>query len=117
METQNTTAPRQAIAGRRAILPYNGALTHENCGGLKQDVLAEIRRQRAEVILDFKHVIIVDSAALEVLLDLHETLEKQGKRLKIIRLQKLCSDILMATRLMHTLKTYNNLHGAITNSQ
>lgn len=117
MKTENYTTPKQAIAGRRAILPYNGALTHENCGGLKQDVLSEIQRQRAEVILDFKHVLLLDSAALEVLVDLHETLKTQGKCLKIIRLQKLCSDILMATRLMHTLNTYDNLHAAITHSQ
>lgn len=113
----NTTATTSPIAGRRAILPYNGALTHENCTELKQDVLAEIQRKRSEVILDFKHVKLLDSAALDVLVDLHESLKTQGKHLKIIRIQKLCLDILMATRLMHTLKTYENLHAAITHTQ
>ncbi len=116
MEKTNPTAARQRVTGRRAILPFNGALTHENCSHLKQEVLAEIERQRWEVILDFKHVVLLDSAALEVLADLHEMMQGQGKRLKIIRIPALCIDILTATRMVHTLKIYEDLHAAITHT-
>jgi anti-anti-sigma factor len=112
----NSNAPLQPAAGRRAILPFNGALTHENSAELKQAVLAEIKRQRSEVILDFKHVVLLDSAALEILVDLHEIMQAQGKRLKLIRVQSLCMDILMATRILHTLNTFEDLHAAITHT-
>jgi anti-anti-sigma factor len=114
-----TTAPNAAFrptAGRRAILSYTGALTRENCTELKQAVLTEIDRQRSEVILDFKHVVLMDSAALEVLMELNESMQAQGKRLKIVRVQKLCKDILIATRILYNLNTYKDLHAAITST-
>lgn len=114
MQTTDAMAPNQPVTGRRAILPYNGALTLENCFELKQDVQAEIQHQRTEVILDFKHVMLLDSAALEMLVELNESMQAQGKLLKIIRIQGLCMDILIATRILHNLKIYEDLHAAIT---
>lgn len=103
--------------GRRAILTFNGTLTHENCAEMERSISDEIRQMRSEVILDLNHVPFMDSAVIELLVDLSEQMQSRGTKLKIIRLQKICRDILLATRTMQTLQVYKDLHAAITNTR
>ncbi|MGD8834085.1 MAG: STAS domain-containing protein [Desulfobacteraceae bacterium] len=103
--------------GRRAILSFSGALTHENCAEMERSILDEIRQMRSEVILDLNHVPFMDSAVIERLIDLSEEMQARGAKLKIIRLQKMCRDILMVTRTLQTLQVFKDLHAAITNAR
>ena len=108
---------RTTERSRRAILTYSGVLTHEHCAEMERSISDEIGQMRAEVILDLKHVPFFDSAVIELLVDLHEKMLSRGAKLKIIRLQNVCRDILLVTRTMQTLHVYKDLHAAITNTQ
>lgn len=116
-EQSNRNGPQIPDRSRRAILAFSGALTFENCFELKQAVSDEIRRKRPEVILDLKHATCMDSAVLELLVDLGDQMRAQGMTLKLIGLTKLCRDILLVTRTVNCLNVYQDLHEAITNSQ
>ena len=112
--SQVQTAPER---GKRAILTFSGALTHENCAEMERSISDEIRQMRSEVILDLNHVPFMDSAVIELLVDLSEQMQSRGAMLKIIRLQKICRDILLVTRTIQTLQVYKDLHAAITNTR
>jgi anti-anti-sigma factor len=111
---QTQTAPERS---RRAILTFSGALTHENRAEMERSISDEIRQLRSEVILDLNHVPFMDSAVIELLVDLSQQMESQGGKLKIIRLQEICRDILLVTRTIQTLQVYKDLHAAITNTR
>ena len=55
----------------------------------------------------------MDSEALEFLLRAHEDLKNLGGILKIVCLNSVCSDILLATRLSNVLNIYEDVHDAI----
>jgi anti-anti-sigma factor len=111
---QQQTAPERS---RRAILTFSGALTYENCAEMTRSISDEIRQNRSEVILDLNHVPFMDSAVIELLIDVSQQMESQGGKLKIIRLQEICRDILLVTRTTQILHVYKDLHAAITNTR
>ena len=101
------------VAGRTLLAP-DGALTHETLGRLDAALQeAPAPGGRRQIILDGKAVPIMDSAALERLLTLHETLAQEGGSLTLIHLTPVCLDILMATRLRTVLHVLDDLNQAI----
>ena len=101
-------------AGGRTLLNPGKSITHENCQEIKDRIDTQIKQQKTEIILDCKAVAFLDSAALELLLQTHEELRRQGGALKIAGLNQVCQDILVATRLIHTLYVYEDIHKAVT---
>lgn len=101
-------------AGGRTVLSPGNSITHENCQEIKERIDAQIKEQKTEIILDCKAVAFLDSAALELLLQTHEELSKQGGALKIAGLNPVCRDILVATRLVNTFDVYEDIHKAVT---
>jgi anti-anti-sigma factor len=55
----------------------------------------------------------MDSAALELLLDTHEALARRGGILKLVNLNEVGRDALVATRLAGVLHVYEDLHQAV----
>ena len=53
-------------------------LTWQNSAELRKKLEIKIKEGRNEIILDFKQVDYLDSAALEMLIDVHDMLMKQG---------------------------------------
>jgi anti-anti-sigma factor len=101
--------------GGRAILTPGKSIIREKCQGLKDHIDALKEERKNEIILDCKAVAFLDSVALELLLQTHDELRKQGGALKIAGLNSICRDILVATRLINVLYVYENVHKAVTN--
>ncbi|MDF1590193.1 MAG: STAS domain-containing protein [Desulfobacterales bacterium] len=99
----------------RTVLTPERSITHENCPDIKQSILAAIEADKTEVILDCKNVGLLDSAALELLLQTHNELRSKRGALKIIGLNQVCQDILAATRLNNVILIYKDIHEAIRN--
>ena len=99
--------------GSRAILPLKNAVTHQNCAELEKAFQECIDNNKTEIILDCRALTFLDSEALELLIRMHEDADSHGCELKLISLNKVCSDILVATRLMNILNVYKDIHGAI----
>ncbi len=99
--------------GSRTILPLKNAVTHQNCAELETAFQECVDNNKTEIILDCRALTFLDSEALELLIRMHEDADSHGCELKLISLNKVCSDILVATRLMNILNVYKDIHGAI----
>ena len=95
--------------GSRTILPLKNAVTHQNCAELETAFQECVDNNKTEIILDCRALTFLDSEALELLIRMHEDADSHGCELKL----KVCSDILVATRLMNILNVYKDIHGAI----
>ena len=109
----NSSKTRGIQGGSRTILPLKNAVTHENCAELEAAFQECIDNNKTEIILDCRALTFLDSEALELLVRMHEDANSRGSELKLIGLNKVCSDILIATRLMNILNVYKDIHGAI----
>ena len=104
-----------AKAGARTILTPKEPLTCQNCEEFHARFDEITSQQKTEIILDCKAVSLIDSAGLELLVELEERLRKRGGILKLINLSSLCRDILVATRLINIFHVYSDIHEAIRN--
>lgn len=102
------------VSGRTVLTPAR-SITHENCPDTEKSIYAAIEEGKTEVILDCKNVGLLDSAALELLLQIHHELRSRRGALKIIGLNDVCRDILSSTRINNALSVYKDIHEAIRN--
>jgi anti-anti-sigma factor len=104
------------IVGGRIVLAPESSITYENCSEIEERIEDVIQQNKTEIILDFKHVNFLDSAALEILVKTHTELISRGGALKIIGLNEICRDILLATRIINLFFVYKDMHEAITHN-
>ena len=98
----------------RAALALKQSITWENCDDLKKKLKKKIDAGHREIILDLKKVDHLDSAALELLVETHDSLMQVGGTLKIAGLNEVCRDILLATRIINILFVYKDINEALT---
>lgn len=109
-------ASRQAAASGgsiRTILPLEEAVTHRNCADLEAAYEEAVNNNKTEIILDCQALTFLDSAALELMVRMHEDLKNRGGALRLVGLNDVCRDILVATRLINLFHIYKDIHGAI----
>ena len=102
-----------AKGGARTILTPKASLTHETREGLEASFTECLEQRKTEVILDCKAVSFLDSEGLELLVHMHEELKERGGALKIIGVNPVCRDILLATRLISNLNVHEDIHDAL----
>jgi len=102
-----------STGGARTILTPKESLTHQNCKDLEAMFNEAMNQHKTEIILDCKAVSCMDSAGLELLVQVDEKLRERGGILKIIALNDVCKDIFIATRLISIFPVYENIHEAI----
>ncbi len=103
------------ISGRTVLMP-EGSITHEDCHEIEKKIDDAIQQNKVNIILDCKHVSFLDSAALELLVQIHSELKGKGGTLKIVRLNDVCRDILVVTRVINALFVYKDIHEAMRNT-
>lgn len=101
-----------AKAGNRTIIVPQESLTYDNCEHLEATFKECISQQRIHIILDCRAVHLMDSEALELLVGMHDETRKLGGTLKIVGLNEVCRDTLIATRLIY-LDIHEDIHEAI----
>ena len=100
----------------RVVLTPESSITFENCQVIEKAVNDTIQENKTDIILDCKHVELMDSAALELLIQTHNVLNDRGGTLKIIGLNDVCQDILLVTRVINELLVYKDIQEAIKDS-
>ena len=108
--------PARTGAGRiggRTVLNPKTSITYKNSEEIETMIHDSMKRNKTEIILDCKSVPFMDSKALELINRAHEDLKNQGGILKIVGLNAICRDILLATRLINEFNVYNDIHEAI----
>jgi anti-anti-sigma factor len=101
------------ISGR-TIVTLESQITYSNCNELEEKIDNAIQQNKTEIILDCKNVGLLDSAALQLLVQTHEELRNKGGALKMVGLNDVCLDIMLATRLINMLFIYKDIHEAVT---
>lgn len=107
------TATGARTGGARTILTPKEPLTHQNSKDIEAMLNEAINQHKTEIILDCKAVSYMDSAGLELLVQIEEKLRERGGILKLIALNDVCKDIFIATRLISVFPVYENIHDAI----
>ena len=103
------------VSGRIVLTPES-SITYENCSEIEEQIQDAIQRSKTEIILDCKHIGLLDSAALELFIQTHAALRENGGAFKIIGLNEVCRDILVATRIINLLFVYKDINEAIKNN-
>jgi anti-anti-sigma factor len=96
-----------------SVIELKESLSYQNCEQVEAMLNDCIRQQKTEIILDFKNISFIDSAGLELLVRIDTELRSRGGLIKIIGLNHVCRDILIATRLINTFHIYEDIHEAI----
>lgn len=99
--------------GHHTVIALKEPINHQNCKELEASALGAIGKSHVAMILEFKEVGYLDSAALEMLLRLQDSVKERGTLLKIVGLNPLCRDIMVATRLINQFNVYPNVPEAI----
>ncbi|MBL7181178.1 MAG: STAS domain-containing protein [Desulfobacterales bacterium] len=117
MATSDTDQQKPKIGikkvGASSVLTPGESLTYQNCKELEDLIQGLINKNQTRIILDFKTAAFMDSKALELMLQLHNTLKHRGGALKITGLNAVCRDILLATRLVNVLHVYEDIAEAL----
>jgi anti-sigma B factor antagonist len=103
---------RTTIGGSLVLSP-TGALTYETCTELRDALQQAAETPRANVVLDCRQVALMDSEALQLLVEWDTTLREGGGALKLSNLNEVCSDIFVVTRLVHVLTLFDDLKQAV----
>ena len=102
----------EKINGRK-VLKISNSLTYQNCEEVEATFKDYLVQQKNEIIIDFSKIAFLDSAGLELLLQMHNELKQRSGTLKLVHLDELCLDILKATQLIHVFRIYEDMHKAI----
>jgi len=99
--------------GGRTVLTPKESLTYQNCQEVEDSFNECIKQNKNVIILDCQALSFFDSEALELLVKMHDELKKRGGSVKLIGLNAVCRDILLATRLINVLHVYKDIHEAM----
>ncbi|MFH1076497.1 MAG: STAS domain-containing protein [Pseudomonadota bacterium] len=117
MEENNTEKKSSSIGiarvGGHMILTPRGSLTYYNSDDFQVACMTLIEQGQVNVIVDCKSISFWDSLALEALWRVHSVLADRGTSLKLVSLNPVCKDILIATRLINLFLVYNDIPEAI----
>ena len=94
------------------VIPQ-GPIIAENIEELARELAGHMSKSGAKILMDFSKVSHLDSRGLEFLLDTIEESVKKGGSLKLCKVNKLCNDILFATRLNNFIEIYKKAEEAI----
>jgi anti-anti-sigma factor len=100
----------------RKVLKISKSLTYQNCEEVEATFKDCLDQQKNEIIIDFNKISFLDSAGLELLLQMHNELKQQGGALKLVHLDELCLDILKVTQLINVFRIYEDMNKAIKDS-
>lgn len=89
------------------------ALNHENVEQLSAAFNDKSFAGQPMVVLDLSHVPLVDSAGLELLIDIQQQLRDSAGFLKLAGLTQLCADIFRVTGLTERFETYDDTKAAV----
>ncbi|MEM8945435.1 MAG: STAS domain-containing protein [Planctomycetota bacterium] len=89
------------------------ALNHENIERFSEAFAAKSFSGQPMVVIDMRHVPLVDSAAMESLLEIQRQLRDSAGSLKLAGLTQLCQDIFKITGLSDRFEIYSDAKSAV----
>jgi anti-anti-sigma factor len=103
----------QKSQGAVDVVGGGDRIAGEYVGQLASVLAAQVERGQPHVVLDLGGVAIIDSAGLELLLDVKEKYERIGGALKLANPGSLCREVLKATGVGARFEVYRDTRGAV----
>lgn len=98
--------------GNQSIVAVQDALTHAECAEFRDLVLQAAGTTNGKVVLDFSEMPFVDSAGLELLIELSKECAIRGGRMKLAAPSPNCQEILRLTDLRSRFEVINSVEEA-----
>lgn len=99
--------------GAVEVITPEAALNHETAGKLSEAFAEKTYSGQPMVVIDMSNVPLVDSAALETLLDIKQQLHESAGSVKLAGLTQLCEDVFRITGLMERFDIYADTKAAV----
>jgi anti-anti-sigma factor len=103
---------RKTRIGLITFLAPEFPLAEIHVGAFREEIEGCLADREFKIVLDLRQVPYADSAGLEALIDVQESLRKKGGTLKIANPNPICKDALIATRLMEQLEVFSDMEVA-----
>ncbi len=88
-------------------------LCHDNAGDLIETVNVRLSKGQPMVVLDMSEVPLIDSAGLDSLLDVQESLHSRGGVMKLAGVTQLCQEILRITGVHQQFESHHDIKNAV----
>ena len=95
------------------VLQLQGEFTAESLKSLEDETSSALAAKVSGIVLDMSKVIMIDSRALEYLLELGERCREETRQFKLAGLDETCTKIFEITRLLPKFDTYDELTQAV----
>ena len=95
------------------VISVTGPLNHENVHELVKTIETGLPGGQPMVVLDMHEVPLLDSAGLETLIEIQQSLQIQGGSLKLSGLTQLCQEILRITKVDEKFDLFQEVKSAV----
>ena len=103
----------QKCQGAVDVITGGDRISGEHVDELAALLEARLDRGQPQIVLDLQSVAIIDSAGLELLLDVQEKCQRMGGALKLANLGALCREVLKATGVGSRFEIFRDSGGAV----
>src|SRR5687768_11109891 len=103
----------QKCQGAVDVISGGERFSGEYVAELAKVMEARLERGQPLIVLDFQGVALIDSAGLELLLDVQEKCQRMGGALKLAGLNALCREVLKATGVGARFEIFRDSRGAV----
>lgn len=98
--------------GSTMVIRMSGELTLDQCDGFRRSLYERLSDREIDVVADFEHLTLIDSAGLEMLLALNQDITERGGQFRIASPDETVRKILEATRLDRLFDVHGTLEMA-----
>ena len=104
---------RAESQGAVDVVTIDVPINHENVAELAETLAAERTEGKPMLVLNMSDVSLMDSAGLEVLLDIQESFQERGGTMKLAALSPLCEEILRITGVDQHFEAHRDVKTAV----
>jgi anti-sigma B factor antagonist len=104
---------QQEMHGAVTVLRPTGALTGESIAALREELDEVRQRSLGRLVLDTANVPYIDSAALELLLEVSEAMAGSGQALKLVGANDVLREVLDLTDLASCFEQFEDVNAAV----
>jgi anti-anti-sigma factor len=103
----------QKCQGAVDVITGGDRISGEHVGELASMLEARLERGQPQVVLDLQAVAVIDSAGLELLLDVQEKYQRMGGALKLASPGAICREVLKCTGVGARFEIYPDTRKAV----
>jgi len=108
----STALPTRQV-GPVTLIHLGNRLTTDTAALLHQAITSSVAEGRKELVLECDEVGVVDSQGLGMLVRQWVSVERQGGRLKLVKLSPNLRQALQLTRLLDVIPSFDDISGAL----